>query len=67
MSGSNTTLSVADIAMEKEAPHTKREDAKDSIDSNNAPPVADEQEYPSGMKLGMIIIALALSMFLVRH
>jgi len=61
MAGSSTASSTAEHGIEfKEK------------DTTNGPPLGvmspiDVEVYPSGLKLGMIIVALMLSMFLVRY
>jgi len=61
MAGSSTASSTAEHGLEfKEK------------DTTNEPPLGvmspiDVEVYPTGLKLGMIIVALMLSMFLVRH
>lgn len=66
MSGSSTNFSQPDLAQEKDVAEPALEGGGKDISSGLTSSLA-EDEYPSGLKLGMIVVALMLSMFLVRN
>jgi hypothetical protein len=61
MAGSSKSLQGTDLFREKTAADSKHADKNEVVGAS--PP--NEEEYPKGWKLGMIVVALALSMFLV--
>lgn len=45
--------------------HDEKQEKQDEVSSNAATDVADETEYPSGIKMVFIVVALVMSIFLL--
>lgn len=67
MSSSTNNLSPSLSIEKNEAGFSAVGGDKNKTMSKSVESALDNDHYPKGLKLGMIIVALMLSMFLVRH